>query len=78
MLAWIWSSDKWFRHGQNIVPKTPGGITRFTHELGRLARMFDSMVTGVKAREERLKTELRLARSIAHQNVVRSYDFGEW
>ena len=140
------------------------GIGRRADELGRLARMFDSMVTGVKAREDRLKsqvnhlrrevratgevrrsqvidadvtilptgelfaeryevveelgrggmgmvyraldrelqeevavktlratllfidttmierfkTELRLARSIAHRNVVRSYDFGEW
>ena len=27
---------------------------------------------------QRLKTELRLARSISHRNVVRTYDFGEW
>ena len=27
---------------------------------------------------ERLKMEIRLARKITHQNVVRSHDFGEW
>ncbi len=27
---------------------------------------------------ERFKTEIRLARSISHRNVVRTHDFGEW
>jgi CheY-like chemotaxis protein len=45
-------------HG-SYAPGMLGGITARDDALGRLARVFDSMALGVRAREERLREQLR-------------------